>query len=132
MRALIVDDSAPMRKLLGMMLRKLGFEPVEAGTAAEALAQLHVPGAITVALVDWGMPGVNGIDLIKKVRAQAQHQDLKIIMTTAVNELDHSAYAYAAGANEYLMKPLTPAALRAKLENLGLLHPASLAPEGRR
>ena len=120
MHALIVDDSEPMRKLLGMMLQKLGFESVEAASALEAQGHL-ARSSIAVALVDWGLPGVNGIEFIKNIRGQARYQDLKIIMTTALSEHEHKDHAYAAGANEYLMKPLTANALRTKLESLGLL-----------
>jgi two-component system chemotaxis response regulator CheY len=118
-RALIVDDSRAMRTILGRILRGLGFEVVEAGDGSEALLRLEEAGGADLALVDWNMPGMNGIDLVRAVRRRAAYDTMRLMMVTAENELESVARALEEGADEYVMKPFTREVIAQKLEMMG-------------
>jgi two-component system chemotaxis response regulator CheY len=124
-QAIVVDDSRAIRLILGKLLREVGYEVAEAGDGREALgriAELAVDRPVSLALVDWNMPEMNGIDLVRAVRANAAYNDLRIVMVTTETEMSHVAMALEAGADEYLMKPFTKDAMLGKLELLGQVH----------
>lgn len=120
MQALVIDDSRVMRKLLGSMLGHLGFEVAEAGNGAAGLQQISAGALPDVLLVDWNMPEMNGVDLIRAVRGRREWDALRILMVSSETGPGQINEALAAGADEYLMKPFTADGLRAKLEMLGL------------
>lgn len=120
MRALIVDDSKTMRLILGRLLLQAGFETCEAGDGREALGQLAQTGALDLALVDWNMPVMNGLELIQEIRARSEFADMKVMMVTTEAEMARVVQALSAGADEYMMKPFTAEALGDKLCLLGL------------
>jgi two-component system chemotaxis response regulator CheY len=120
MRALIVDDSRATRTLIGRILRSLGFEVVEASDGSEGLARLDETGGVDLALVDWNMPGMNGIDFVRAVRRQAAYDPMRVMMVTTENELENITLALEEGANEYVMKPFTRSVIAQKLEMMGL------------
>lgn len=124
-RALLIDDSRAMRMLLGSQVRALGFEVTEAGDGSEALAALEGAGDVDLALVDWNMPVMNGLEFIRAVRAHDDLRKLCIVVITSETELSQMQAALEAGANEYLMKPFTRDSLGSKLELLGVLHGAT-------
>ncbi|HYY80826.1 MAG TPA: response regulator [Actinomycetes bacterium] len=119
MRALVVDDSKAIRVILGRILKELGFETFEAGDGREALDRLAEVGAIDLALVDWNMPEMNGLDFVRSVRADG-YDDMTMIMVTTETETEQVVRALAAGANEYVMKPFSKDMLVEKLDLLGL------------
>ena len=120
MRALIVDDSRTMRMILKKQLKELGFtEMFEAGDGVEALKVLEGIAAPDVALVDWNMPNMTGIELVGAVRKNDSWNDMKIVMVTTEADLDHVQRALGQGANEYVMKPFTPEMLSDKLMMIG-------------
>jgi len=121
MQALIVDDSRAVRRLLGQMLTRLGFEVAEAGDGRQALQHLEQSARPDVVLVDWNMPEMNGLEFVKQVRAQDHLRELKLMMVTSENEMERVATALAAGADEYVMKPFGPETIADKLQLLGLL-----------
>jgi two-component system chemotaxis response regulator CheY len=120
MRALIVDDSRAMRTILGRILRTLGFDTVEAGNGVEGLAKLEESGGVDLALVDWNMPVMNGIDFVRAVRRHAAYDPMRMMMVTTETELERVASALEEGANEYVMKPFTQEVIAQKLEMMGL------------
>ena len=120
MRALVIDDSRAMRSILGRMLRGLGFEVVEAGNGREAMDRLAEPGKFDLALVDWNMPEMNGLEFIRTVRAEQSHDGVLLMMVTTETEMENVAQALAAGANEYVMKPFTPEVILEKLQIFGM------------
>ena len=120
MRALVVDDSRAMRAILGRILRELGYEVLEAGNGREGLECLRKFGAADLALVDWNMPVMNGLDMLKQMRAEG-YGDIKVMMVTTEAENDYILRALDAGADEYLMKPFDDEALTEKLVMLGLV-----------
>jgi len=121
MKALVVDDSRAIRTILGRMLRDLGFEVFEAGGGSAALEVLAIQGALDVALVDWNMPEMDGIQLIRILRADLRLASMRIMMVTTETEIESVVRALDAGANEYLMKPFTTEAVAEKLALLGLV-----------
>ena len=119
-KALVVDDSRAVRMILARTLREFGYEVGEAGDGKEALAALEKePGQFRLVLVDWNMPVMNGLDLVKALRGRREFSSLLIVMVTTETELGHMATALEAGANEYVMKPFTRDILLSKLEMVG-------------
>lgn len=120
MRAIVIDDSRAIRKILGKRLGEAGYDVVEAGNGREALEVLGQTGSVHLALVDWNMPEMNGLDFIRAVRHQPEYEGMVLVMVTTETEMSQMVRALAAGANEYLMKPFTIDALTEKLELLGM------------
>lgn len=122
MRALVVDDSRAMRKIIGGILRREGFEILEAGDGEEALKVLHDPesGRVDLATIDWNMPVMNGLELVVNIRAEKELRNITLMMVTTESEHSQIVRALAAGAHEYLIKPFTPEAINEKLLLLGL------------
>jgi two-component system, chemotaxis family, chemotaxis protein CheY len=119
-RALVVDDSSTIRAILCLYLKKMDIEPIEAADAREALVRLReaLPDFL---LVDWNMPEMDGIDLIRQIRKVPAYDALPVVMVTTNPESEHVGTAMDAGANEYIQKPCTLDMLRDKLDLLGLL-----------
>jgi len=125
MRALIVDDSRAMRRIVGRILNERGFETSEAADGREALTALETMEALPdVACIDWNMPVMDGLELVTAIRERPEWRDITLMMVTTESEQDRIVRALAAGAHEYLIKPFTPDALVEKLDLLGLV-PAS-------
>jgi two-component system, chemotaxis family, chemotaxis protein CheY len=121
MRALVIDDSRAMRAIIRNTLTELGIEVVEAGDGREGLEQLRKAPDTDLVLVDWNMPGMNGLDFIKAVRADRAYAPVRIMMVTTETDQGQLIRALEAGANEYLMKPFTSDILVAKLSLLNVL-----------
>jgi two-component system chemotaxis response regulator CheY len=124
MRALVVDDSRVMRKIIVRSLTRLGFECLEAGDGEEAVGVVETePGKnpVDLLVVDWNMPNMNGIELVEYMRSTERFDQLRIVMATSESEIGRLDEALLAGADEYLMKPFDEAALADKLVILGLL-----------
>ena len=119
-RALIIDDSKPVRSILSRMLRNLDFEIAEAANGQEGLELLHELGQPDLATVNWQMPKLDGLQFIRAVRADARYRELPLLMISSESEPSLVATALAAGANEYIVKPCTQQALSEKLTRLGL------------
>lgn len=120
MAALVIDDSKAMRSMLRRILNNAGIEVFEAGDGQEALDCLQRIQSIDLALVDWEMPGMDGYEFIRTVRANPIYLHLRLMMVTAESERDQIAEALAAGADEYIMKPFTRDAVLDKLKLLGI------------
>jgi two-component system chemotaxis response regulator CheY len=119
--ALVVDDSRAIRTILSKTLRDLGFEVREAGNGIEALEVIHAEKAgVTLILIDWNMPEMNGLDLLKRLRQNPEFSSLVVVMVTAETEVDRIAEALEAGANEYVMKPFTKDIIVGKLQLAGI------------
>lgn len=116
---LIVDDSAIMRSIARKMLRQLGYECEEAGDGAEALDRLRSRAADLV-LLDWEMPGMDGLQTLKALRAEDWGRRPKVVMCTSLKEMERMVAAIDAGADEYVMKPYDTGILAGKLSAVGL------------
>jgi len=119
LRALVVDDSRAMRSILRRNLEGRGFEVVEAGNGREALDRLSLMRIPDLALVDWNMPEMNGIDFIAAVRSDPNYDRMRVMMVTTETETEQVRRALNAGANEYVMKPFSTDVLNDKLALLG-------------
>jgi two-component system chemotaxis response regulator CheY len=119
--ALVVDDSKAMRAILTKTLKGLGFAVREAADGKEALRVIQAEtSAMELILVDWNMPEMNGLDLLKQLRQKPELSSLIVVMVTAETDVDRIAEALEAGANEYVMKPFTRDILVEKLELAGI------------
>jgi two-component system chemotaxis response regulator CheY len=121
MRALVVEDSSTIRKILCQYLKKMDIEVVEAANGQEALERLKEMSPPDLVLVDWNMPVMSGIDFIRAVRELHVFDPLPLIMVTTNSESEYLGVAMDAGANLYIQKPCTLDDLRKKLDLLGLL-----------
>ena len=116
---LVVDDSRVIRKVARRILEDMGFEIAEAADGAEALAwcRTSMPEAI---LLDWNMPGMNGIEFLKVLRAEPGGRAPVVVMCTVENERDRMVEALDAGADEYIMKPFDGDIIEGKFALAGL------------
>ena len=119
MRALIVDDSRFVRSFLRGLLQEKGIECEEAADGQAGLDRLHGDRIFDLALLDWNMPVMNGLDMLKELRAEG-FNGIKVMMVTTEAEDNFILSALDAGADEYLMKPFDDEALKEKLAMLGL------------
>ncbi len=120
MRALIVDDSRFVRGLLRGMLEERGIECEEATDGQGGLDLLHSDMHFELALVDWNMPVMDGLKMLKRLRSEG-FDGIKVMMVTTEAENDFIVRALEAGADEYLMKPFDEEGLIYKLAMLGLM-----------
>ena len=121
MRVLIVDDSRAMRRILKKIVEGIGGESLEAGDGLEALAQLEqVSEPVDLALVDWNMPEMNGLEFVETVRSMPEYQPMRLVMVTTETEPSKMARALMAGADEFVMKPFTSEILLEKLRLIGV------------
>jgi two-component system chemotaxis response regulator CheY len=123
---LVVDDSRVIRTIVGRALQELGFKPVEAINGRDALEKLKEGPLPSVIMVDWNMPEVNGLDMVKTVRENAAWADVRLIMITSENEIERVQIALEAGADEYIMKPFTKEMIQEKLDLLGIPIPTPI------
>lgn len=122
MLALVIDDSRAIRMILSRILTNLGFEVREAGNGKEALDVLGAAETVpSVALVDWNMPEMNGLEFVAAVRDDPKYRSMALMMVTTESEQSQIVRALAAGAHEYVIKPFTPDAIEEKLALLGVL-----------
>jgi two-component system chemotaxis response regulator CheY len=117
-KALVVDDSKAVRQIERKYLEELGFEVLEAENGKEALEVLKEHSDISLILLDWHMPIMNGYEFLKTLRANPQHQEIKVMMVTTENQQKSVIDAIMAGANEYLMKPFDKEMLETKIRYL--------------
>ncbi len=120
MRALIVDDSRFVRGLLRGMLERMGFECEEAGDGLAGLDKVRAGPNFELALVDWNMPEMNGLEMLQELRAEVFDR-VKVMMVTTEADNDFILQALDAGANEYLMKPFDEEGLADKLALIDLV-----------
>lgn len=122
MRAIVVDDSRAMRTILRKMLTDIGFDEVlEAEHGRAALDKLGAPQEPpALALVDWNMPEMNGLELIEAMRSERRFDRTRLMMVTSETNPRHVYDALKAGVDEYAMKPITREVIEDKLGLMGL------------
>ncbi len=121
MRALVIDDSRAMRRIVSAALEGLGYQTRQAGHGQEALDVLQEGWMPDLCTIDWNMPVMDGLQFVSAVRANPAWRALTLMMVTSESEQGQIVRALAAGAHEYVIKPFTADALRDKLALLGLL-----------
>ncbi len=121
-KVLVVDDSRAMRLILSKTLRELGFEVSQAANGREALDTMGREGAsFGLVLVDWNMPELSGLEVVRSLRAQPAFDRVPVMMVTTETEIEQMVRALEAGANEYIMKPFTREVVEDKLRLLGVI-----------
>jgi two-component system chemotaxis response regulator CheY len=119
MKILVVDDSSTMRRIIQNTLSRLGYKDViQAADGIEAWDALQSNPDIEVVITDWNMPNMNGLELVKKIRAEEKYKSLPIIMVTTEGGKKEVITALKAGVNNYIVKPFTPQVLKEKLERV--------------
>ena len=121
MRALVIDDSRAMRRIVGGILEGYGFEIAQAGHGGEALDVMQSGFLPDLACIDWNMPVMDGLQFVMATRANPAYRQVTLMMVTTESETGQIVKALAAGAHEYLIKPFTADAVGDKLALLGLL-----------
>jgi len=116
LKLLVVDDSSTMRRIIKNTLARLGYKDVlEGADGVEGWNQLDSNPEVEMLITDWNMPEMNGLELVKKVRADERFKDLPIIMVTTEGGKAEVITALKAGVNNYIVKPFTPQVLKEKL-----------------
>ncbi|NDC37134.1 MAG: response regulator [Proteobacteria bacterium] len=119
-KALVIDDSSTVRLIVSKMLRAFGYESVQAANGLLALEELAKNPDVTLALVDWNMPVMSGIEFVQQARKSSEPESLKIVMVTTETEMHQVSKALEAGVDEYIMKPFTKEIFEEKLAMLGI------------
>ena len=118
MKILVVDDFSTMRRIIKNLLKDLGFSIIqEADDGSTALPMLQ-QGDFDFVVTDWNMPGMQGIDLLRAIRADDSLKHLPVLMVTAEAKKEQIVAAAQAGVNGYVVKPFTAATLKEKLEKI--------------
>ena len=116
MKLLVVDDSSTMRRIIKNTLARLGYKDIlEGEDGVQGWEALDANPDTDMLITDWNMPEMNGLELVKKVRADERFTDLPIIMVTTEGGKAEVITALKAGVNNYIVKPFTPQVLKEKL-----------------
>jgi len=115
MKILIADDDPVSSRLLDRLLVKWGYEVIAAHDGTEAWEVLQAENAPRVALLDWIMPGIDGLEICRRVRARSGQLYVYIMLLTANDKVGNLVEGLEAGADDYLTKPFHPQELRARL-----------------
>ncbi|SEM66064.1 two-component system, chemotaxis family, response regulator CheY [Syntrophus gentianae] len=108
MKAIVADDSRLIRGIIEKTTALIGFEAVQAGNGQEAMNILEANASeIHLVLLDWNMPILSGLDVIKKMRRDDRFKKIPVLMISTESEDDRIQEALSAGAQGYLTKPFT-------------------------
>jgi len=117
MKVIVVDDSLVMRRIIAGILEELGHDTVHAGNGRQMLDVLEQQaGQISMVLLDWNMPGMNGIEALREMRGNGNYHHIPVFMVSTESEDAKIREAIGAGAKDYLAKPFTAEELAAKIE----------------
>jgi two-component system, cell cycle response regulator len=115
MKILLVEDSYIERRKVGSYLEDWGLDYMSVGNGTEAVKLLEAPDPPELAILDWLLPGLDGIDVLRRVRKLSQGRYIYALMLTAKNRKQDLLTAMEAGADDYLAKPFDPAELRSRI-----------------
>lgn len=127
MKVLIVDDSRAMRRILKKIMAGFTSQIVEAADGQQALDQITRERDFDLVLVDWNMPVMDGLELVKIVRQNRAFDKIKLVMVTTEAEPIRMAKALMSGVDEFVMKPFTKEVLVDKLRLIGVNLPISVS-----
>ncbi len=119
-RFLVVDDMATMRKVISQQLRAIGVtqitEASDGALAKNILEQTSTMGQpIQFIVSDWNMPNMSGLELLQYCRSSPNYNAVAFLLVTAETEMTQVSHAIAAGVDNYVVKPFTPASLADKI-----------------
>jgi len=115
MRILIAEDDETSRVVLETLLRKWGHEVVATADGSEAWERLQAADAPRLAILDWMMPGIDGVELCRRVRQMDPNRQPHIILLTALGRTEDVVTGLTAGADDYVTKPFSNDELRARI-----------------
>ena len=115
-KVLVLEDESSIRSFIVINLRRAGYEVIEAGTGEEALEMLQQHSDIRVALLDVMLPGIDGFEVCRRIRAT--NSRIGIIMLTARSQEMDKVTGLMTGADDYVTKPFSPAELTARVDAL--------------
>ena len=116
MRVLIAEDDTISRKLLEVNLKRVGYDVLSTTDGGEAWEALSGEGAPRIAVLDWMMPLMNGVDICRRVRQEQQRLGyIYIVLLTAKTRYEDRVEGFQAGADDYLTKPFDSQELRARI-----------------
>ena len=118
MRVFIVDDYNTMLRILRNLLRQLDINSVEEATNGDTAYQMLQKTPPDLIISDWNMAPVTGLDLLRKVRADAKLKHIPFIMVTAESKTENVIAAKQAGVSNYIVKPFNAETLRAKIASV--------------
>jgi two-component system, chemotaxis family, chemotaxis protein CheY len=118
LKFLVVDDFSTMRRILRNLLKELGYTNVEEAEDGVIGLQKLKGGSFQFVVSDWNMPNMTGIEMLQKIRAEAELKHLPVLMVTAEAKKENIIQAAQAGANGYVVKPFTAATLEEKLNKI--------------
>ncbi len=127
MSILVVDDFSTMRRIIKGLLQDLGFSNItEAADGLTALSLLKA-GNFDLLITDWNMPGMQGVELLREVRADERMKKLPVLMLTAEAKREQIVAAAQAGVSGYVIKPFTAATLKEKIGKIFGVKPSAAA-----
>jgi two-component system chemotaxis response regulator CheY len=127
MSILVVDDFSTMRRIIKGLLQDLGFANItEADDGLTALSLLKA-GNFDLLITDWNMPGMQGVELLRQVRADERMKKLPVLMLTAEAKREQIVAAAQAGVSGYVIKPFTAATLKEKIGKIFGVKPSAAA-----
>ncbi len=118
MKILVVDDFSTMRRIIKNLLKDLGFANIQEADDGNTALPMLQQGAFDFVVTDWNMPGMQGIDLLRAIRADANLKHIPVLMVTAEAKKEQIIAAAQAGVNGYVIKPFTAATLKEKLAKI--------------
>ncbi|HOO47341.1 MAG TPA: response regulator transcription factor, partial [Deltaproteobacteria bacterium] len=114
-KVLIAEDSVTTRKKLEDLLEQWGYSPVSVTDGSEALRILESDEAPNIAVIDWIMPGIEGIEVCRQIRQKKRSSPLYFIILTAKVKNEEIIEGLEAGADDYMVKPFEQGELRARI-----------------
>lgn len=118
LRFLVVDDFSTMRRIVKNFLNDLGYTNVAEADDGNTALPILKQGNIDFLVTDWNMPGMQGLDLLKAVRADPALAKLPVLLVTAEAKREQIIEAAQAGVNGYVVKPFTAQTLKEKIEKI--------------
>ncbi|AGH45759.1 chemotaxis response regulator CheY [Paraglaciecola psychrophila] len=118
MKILVVDDFSTMRRIIKNLLKDLGFVNIQEADDGNTALPMLQQGDFDFVVTDWNMPGMQGIDLLRAIRADVNLKHIPVLMVTAEAKKEQIVAAAQAGVNGYVIKPFTAATLKEKLAKI--------------
>ena len=117
MRVLIAEDDITSRRLLEVSLSRSGYEVLAVADGDEAWQMLQGDDPLRLVILDWMMPGKDGIDICRRLRSQPRESYIYVILVTTKTKAEDIVAGLEAGADDYLTKPYDPHELRCRVKN---------------
>ena len=115
-KILVLEDETSIRSFVVINLKRAGYEPIEAGTGAEAFERLKENPDIRLAILDIMLPDIDGFEVCRRIRAKDPHMGI-VMLTARTQEMD-KVTGLMTGADDYVTKPFSPAELIARIDAL--------------